>query len=337
MTLPVTITGISTAVAPVGPFKVAAGNYAQVAIDTGATLQAGNNVYGGAGTEAAQGQSLTNGASSLTPSNVVLYIYKTGTPTDNFYIEITSTNPSGSVLATSDLISATTITATTGATAQATTFTFASPPTISASATFGVRIWRTGSRDTSNYISIAAQAANVYAGGSTWSYNGITTTWAAGSVDAKVIVNSSITLATDAYYFFGRDGTTATTLQAYKASDPTLSSSTTTNTSYQSPPSTTTSPFGSNTFSAKRGMVFTTTAAGSVGSIRAAVIKTGTPTDNLTMDIYAVDGSNLPTGASLGTSNAEAGSSLGTSTITTIAGSRLFTFATSVTVSASTK
>ena len=329
MTLPVTITGISTAVAPVGPFKVAAGNYAQVAIDTGATLQAGNNVYGGAGTEAAQGQSLTNGASSLTPSNVVLYIYKTGTPTDNFYIEITSTNPSGSVLATSDLISATTITATTGATAQATTFTFASPPTISASATFGVRIWRTGSRDTSNYISIAAQAANVYAGGSTWSYNGITTTWAAGSVDAKVIVNSSITLATDAYYFFGRDGTTATTLQAYKASDPssdgaiyTIASGITIGFSW-----------GADTFSVRYYQTFTTgSSTSTIKTVTLGLGKTGSPTDNLQVDIYALDGSSLPTGSSLGTSAVIAGSTLTTSGVR-----YTFTFATPVSVSSSTK
>src|SRR6185436_9625835 len=207
----------------------------------------------------------------------------------------------------------------------ATTFTFASPPTISASATFGVRIWRTGSRDTSNYISIASQAANVYAGGSTWSYNGITTTWAAGSVDAKVIVNSSITLATDAYYFFGRDGTTATTLQAYKAGAPaTLYTITVDNSQVQN--------FGLFTVY-KLSQSFTCpSGGGSVGSVKVNLVKAGNPTDNLQIDILATNGAGQPTGSSLGTATVIAGSSL-TTTMTQYT----FTFPTPVTLTGSTQ
>jgi hypothetical protein len=223
MALPVTITGISTAVAPVGPFKVAAGNYAGVGIDTAVVATTAANLTGGT-TTTAIAQTLTNGASALTIPSVTVWMSITGAPADNVYAEITATDANGSVLATSANVPCSSITGTGFATANAITFTFASPPTISASATFAVRFWRTGGADVSNFPKInSSGATSVYAGGSFWLYNG--TTWSAGNGDYQIVVNKTVTLS-DAYYFFGRDGTTATTLQAFKSTAPDTSWST---------------------------------------------------------------------------------------------------------------
>jgi len=217
MALPVTITGISTAVAPVGPFKLAAGSYSGVAIDTAINPGSGSSI--GNATIIATGQTLTNpNASSLVIVSITLSLFKTGTPSDNIYLEVTQTDINGTVLATSGVVAASSVTGTTFAATSSHTFTFASPPTISASATFGVRIWRSGAQSSANFCSVTSQAVASYAGGAIWTYNG--TTWATGASDLKVIVNSATTIATDAYYFFGRDGTTATTLQSFKATAP---------------------------------------------------------------------------------------------------------------------
>lgn len=84
-----------------------------------------------------------------------------------------------------------------------------------------------------------------------------------------------------------------------------------------STPTTTTSStgatysFGFLTGAQKAGQTFTVPAGG--GLLTQCVFNLGknnSPTDNITVDVYAVDGSGLPTGASLGTSSALAGSSL---------------------------
>jgi hypothetical protein len=217
MALPVTITGLSTAIAPVGPYKVAAGSYDVVALDTNATLNS-NFAVGNSGTLVGEGQSLTNGSSALTISSISLLAYNSGTPTDNLYAEITSTDPTGTVLATSAQIAASSITATTQAAPQTIKLTFATPPTISASATFGIRIRRTGSVDAANYVSLVGSFGSSYASGSSYAFNG--TTWSTNTNDIKVIVNKTVTVASDAYYFFGRDSTTATTLRCWKSTAP---------------------------------------------------------------------------------------------------------------------
>ena len=124
MALPVTITGISTAVAPVGPFKVAAGTYSVPVIKQVVTPSSENALYGYS-TYTGLGLKLTNVASATTVYSVTITISSLGTGTfnDALYMEISSVDPSGALLATSDLIS-------TGVVAGATlTFIFPSPTT----------------------------------------------------------------------------------------------------------------------------------------------------------------------------------------------------------------
>jgi len=203
--LPLDISGLlSYYAAPVGPFRLAAGDYNTPAIDTGAALSSGTGVVqgvSGTNTNSGAGQSFTNGGSSLDVTAISVYAYKTGSPADNLFVEITSTVPGGTVLATSANVPASAVTGSAVASANLITFTFASPPTIAASATFGINIKRTGARDTLNAFAIVGQSSSVYSGGSNYTWDG--STWSAGAGDLKVIVNGTITVATDAYYAIG--------------------------------------------------------------------------------------------------------------------------------------
>jgi hypothetical protein len=317
MALPVTITGISTAVAPVGPFKVAAGSYAVLAIDIGPGTF--SFALGDSAARTATGQGVTNGSSSINISSITINLGKTGAPTDNIYCEITATDPSGTVVATSNSISGASLTTS----MVASNFTFASPPTISASATFGVVFRRTGALDAANYFIIGNQNANAYAGGVPYTHNG--SAWATGISDLGFKVNSSVTLASDAYYFFGRDGTTATTLQAFKA----LSSGyvvTGTGTAGGA------TACGSTASNYRHAQTWTTDAAAApISDISFIVGKVGSPTENVRVEIFATS-AGAPTGTALATSNVVAAASI-------IAGGSLtiFSFPTPFVPSASTQ
>jgi hypothetical protein len=128
------------------------------------------------------------------------------------------------------------------------------------------------------------------------------------------------------YYFFGRDGTTATTLQAYKAGSNLVYTITQLTTSA--------SNWGNGVTTARTFQTFTSRSSDtSITSVAWTIGKVGSPTDNITADIYLVNtGTNLPTGSSLGTSTAIAASSFTTSPV-----ERTFTFGTAVTISPSTR
>jgi len=129
------------------------------------------------------------------------------------------------------------------------------------------------------------------------------------------------------YYFFGRDGTTATTLQAYKSIAP-FSYTIATNI-------VSANLFGSSVTNTGKYQTFTSGAGATlVNSVSFALRKgSGSPTDNLTVQIFAFDtGTSLPTGAALGTSTAIAGS-----TLTTTAARYAFTFPTPVSLAANTR
>jgi len=103
-----------------------------------------------------------------------LYLFKVGSPSDSVVVEIqsdSSGSPSGTVLASASLTGAAIIDSTRN------TFTFASPPTLSASTTYWVVVRRSGGDDISNYCQTAGATASVYpnglakyslTGGSTW-------------------------------------------------------------------------------------------------------------------------------------------------------------------------
>ncbi len=329
MALPVNITGLSTAVAPVGPFKLAAGTYSAAAFETVTAANTGGPIVGGSGTQEAQGQSLTNSTGApLTIGSIDAIFYKTGTPTDSVFVEITSTNINGTVLATSDNVAAASVTATTPIGAPYTRFTFTSPPTIASGATFAVRVKRTGLRDATNTLTLCSSNSLTYAGGSSWVLaNG---TWSAGTTDCRITVNSAITVASDSYYFFGRDGTTATTLRAFKATDPTIAA---TNINFLAGTYSGGVQIGQTTSTAARCQGFTTPAGSSQSytSVQMVLNKVGSPSDNTTCDIYTVDGALKPL-TLIGSAMPIASSSLPTTDIVTT-----FIFPTPLVLNASTQ
>jgi hypothetical protein len=213
MALPVTITGISTAVAPVGPFKLAAGNYASVGITTGAPTAALKALQGAGTANEKLCQTFTNGASAMTIGSITIQGSKNQTPTDDLVVDITATNAAGAVLGTSDPFPGASVPASAGYY----TINFSTPVTVAGGATFGVVFRRSGGGDTFNYFTITGGNTNSYAGGSWFIYNG--STWTDQATDLVCTVNKLVTVS-DTFYFFGRDGTTATTLQAFKSTAP---------------------------------------------------------------------------------------------------------------------
>jgi len=96
------------------------------------------------------------------------------------------------------------------------------------------------------------------------------------------------------YYFFGRDSTTATTLQAYQ------SGKTVAQVSIVPANSASTPAFGLPGFE-KRAQSFLWPATGTtLTSIGVKLRYNGSPTDSVQIDIYATDASLFPTGSSLG-------------------------------------
>ena len=310
MALPVTITGLSTAIAPVGPFKVAAGNYSVpgAVIDTSITATSGLQIRDD--NENAAGQSFTNGPGPFTINSATIYLFKTGTPTDNLYAEIVDgSDITAAPIATSNTLAGSVVTATTAAAATAVTFTFASAPVIPANGQFSVRVWRTVANviNTTSYYNLAVLVAGTYPGGDALSHP--VSGWiTVGGWDAKIRVSGSttLTIASDAYYFFGRNGTTATTLSCWKSATPDVTTIDTTATVSS------TLPFGYAAIE-RASQSFTTVEAMSLSSVTVSLRKLGSPTDNLRADIFVADGSGLyPTGSSLGQSSPLAMSGLTT-------------------------
>jgi hypothetical protein len=105
------------------------------------------NLNGSGGTLEALGQSFTT-VGSVSPDTIFLRLQKVNSPTDNLYVEIVSTSITGTVLATSDDIAASSVSTTMGWVS----FTFPIPASLSASTQYYLRLWRTGSRDTTNLV-----------------------------------------------------------------------------------------------------------------------------------------------------------------------------------------
>ena len=207
MALPVTITGISTAVAPVGPFKSAATLISQTTQNSGG-LNFGDSV----GLEFA-GQTFTVGASDISVSQINLIALKGGLPTDNVIVEIYATSgglPTGSALATTTPVSAATFPSNN---TIPTTFYFPTVVTLSASTVYAFVLKRTGAIDSVNYPIVRHSGTSAYAGGSELRYQ--SGAWVSYPTDLWFVLSGG-----DTFYFFGRDGTTATTLQAFKSTAP---------------------------------------------------------------------------------------------------------------------
>src|SRR3990167_2404058 len=109
-------------------------------------------VYGGTGNLQEEAQEFTPTASIIC-HQIKLYLYKTGSPTDNVYLTIRTDSsglPSGTILGTSGTIAGSSI-ATVG---TEYTFTFTTPVLLSSGVTYHFVISRDGARDTANYYRI---------------------------------------------------------------------------------------------------------------------------------------------------------------------------------------
>jgi hypothetical protein len=201
MALPVTITGISTAVAPVGPFKSTNGNYYFFGLDgtTATTLQAykagaGATIYSIATTLAQSVvfanntgtgnricQTFTTGASDQAITSITFALSKASLPTDNLVVDLQlfdtgTSKPTGAVLGTTGAIAGSALTTS----AARYTFTFATPVAISPNTRYAAILRRVGAGSASAYFLIhqssgagqnadAAQGSNGYTvGTSTW-------------------------------------------------------------------------------------------------------------------------------------------------------------------------
>jgi len=314
MALPVTITGISTAVAPVGPFK-GLGSVAPFIITT-SSINPGN-IIGSSANSTKWGQSFTTTGGVTAINSVAFWFSRVLSPADNLICEIFATDgagsPTGSPIATSNPLLASSV----STTASQYTLTFATPVAVTPSTKYVAAISRTGAIDNVNYCRIQGQEG-VNASEFSFSYNGSTSAWGAPGVnDWRLQVNWS----GDAYYFFGRDGTTATTLQAYKAG--------VAGTIYSL--STARSSSSSVGHVSVRRQCQTFTSGSIVASVAVYLATTGSPTDAVQVDIYATSAS-IPTGASLGTSV-----SIPASSLTASAAQYTFTFSAPITLPSSAK
>jgi hypothetical protein len=313
MALPLTITGISTAVAPVGPFKSSIAKADQIV--TGSTTNTG--VSTGA---FVSGQTFTNTGSPYSLTDIGLHVFVgTGTGTiSNSYVEIRAGSVTGTVLATSD------VRASVALTTASTEFLyhFSAPPQI-ANGTVYAYVFYVGS--SSNGFLLTGNVTNDYAGGAAYGQT-------AGSNPASMVVRSiapfdwktNFYKAFDTYYFFGRQDTTATTLLAMKSTDPTLSFGAVSGKTgfttailniagYQTPASETSVAIDTSSAAvstqnitgtgttAAGGQSFTNTIAGLVvpSVTILGMTKTGTPTGNIYLEVV----SGIPGGAVLATSN----------------------------------
>lgn len=124
-------------------------------------------LYGGTGTEERLGQTFTASA-SYSLKYIEVYLIAVGGPTDNVFVELHSTDPSGTLLGTSNSIAYNALG--NGANGY-TRFTFSSPISITNTNVYGIAVARDGSRDTSNYYQLYVNPSNPYAGGQNYHRN----------------------------------------------------------------------------------------------------------------------------------------------------------------------
>jgi hypothetical protein len=113
-------------------------------------------VFGGSGTQEELGQSFTSDGTQTHVTAIALYLAKTGTPTDNLTIKITSS------------LGGAALDSVTIAAAEVSAGGWVNIPidvTLSTSTTYYIEISRSGARDTSNYIAWERASSNAYASG----------------------------------------------------------------------------------------------------------------------------------------------------------------------------
>jgi hypothetical protein len=296
MALPVTITGISTAVSPVGPFK-SPGIGQIISFTPGSGfIQAFGNTFSNRG-----GQTFTTSATGTSVTSVVFSLGKAGTPTDNISCDIYACDgtgkPTGASLGTSPTLYAG---GTLSGANAAKTFVFTPSIVVSPNTQYAAILSRSGAQDSVNYYTLTHANADLNSAQFSISYSGPTPS----TSSSDLYFQAYGVVGPGACYVFGRDSANGPTLQAYKS---------TTTTTYTIATNTAlASSWGTTAALSRVYQTFTTGASdATVTSIAFVLNKTGSPTDNLVVDLYLVDtGTNTPTGSSLGTTTVRAGSTL---------------------------
>ena len=216
MALPVTITGLSTIIAPVGPFK------SSVIAPVASLTSGSTSTLWGADTSNEQRAQEIQAPTTGPLSSIQFKMGKTGAPTDNVWVEVRasigSTYPTGgTVLATSNSVLGSTFPS--SASNDWITFTFPTQPTLLAGNKYVFTLCRE-TLNASNYYGISGDNASAYAAGVSWFKN--SGAWGAASttLDWNFLAYYADSVPQESYYFFGRDGTTATTLRAFKSTAP---------------------------------------------------------------------------------------------------------------------
>lgn len=217
MALPTSITGISTAMAPVGPFVVS--SVAETEAILVAAPRAGT---GGVGVGLATSSGFCG---SFTPTKDMavasfdIMACKTGAPPDAFYADLyacASGIPTGNSLGRSDNILPGALTANV-LTSQP--LVFPTTPRLTAGVQYVLWFHRTGSLDSANGFQVGFSDTDVPNEG--YAIQNNLGQWQAGRYtnDISLTINA-VTRFNYALYFFGRHSSSTTMLRAYKATDP---------------------------------------------------------------------------------------------------------------------
>jgi hypothetical protein len=254
---------------------------------------AGTSIYGGDGIGSleALGQSFEVDIKGVLMS-IELPMLKTGSPTDNTYIEIAS-SIGGSTLATSSNIDNSTLDT---ISYQWFEFTFSSPPILDAETTYYFRVLRSGARDTSDYPMVRRSTSNPYSDGVL--YDKDTGSWGENSGDDlafKMDFSSSETkiqedtddTASDLDNSTAKGGATGGELHRSQIEE-----------SYETGTSTASILGGTGT-DEEQGQSFELSAAETIYAIEVYADKIGSPTDNILCRLTSSIG-----GTVLGTSEA---------------------------------
>lgn len=122
-------------------------------------------------------------------------IAKVGTPTGRVWVELYATSagaPTGAVTATSDKLDVSLV----STTAQAISFIFRTPVSLTAGTTYALAITGDFSVDASHYVSVTDNNGSVYAAGAEYQYDGATWNAAARDIWFKVYVTENDTAVT---------------------------------------------------------------------------------------------------------------------------------------------
>lgn len=133
-------------------------------------------IFGATGTAQARGQSFLT-SSAFSAKFITLKMRRNNAPTDNYYVELVSGSIDGTVIGTSEVIAASSV----STSLEEITFIFSTPVSLSAATTYYIRVFRSGARDTSNYLFVNTDNPGAYSDGT--HYSNSSGTWSSVGED----------------------------------------------------------------------------------------------------------------------------------------------------------